>query len=241
MRPLTFSYQEQPEAGLGLDHPDDRTIVIPRAYYTDVNLEDENGVELYERPSYTAGDVNRDGQADFCYYKINVGIMCAVSNTAGGYNAPAAWTSNLGYAANEDDYPYYSQIELIDLNADGLPDFCLSDATGLRCGTNNNGTGFTAVNYRLTSLKRKGSPSFSFVNNDIYPDICGLNDDSSRYRCFAGTGSSFSGTALIDLHNVVDNTKIIPAVTQYSEFTGSYHVVEEEREINMPPAPLDGY
>lgn len=234
LRPLTFNYQEQPNDGLGLDHPDDRTIVIPRAYYADSDIEE--GVELYERPSYVSSDVNVDGLADFCYYKINVGIMCAVSNAAGGYNAPVAWTGNLGYAANEDDYPYYSQIELIDLNADGYSDFCLSDATGLRCGLNNNGTQFTSVGYKLTAIKRKGSPTFSFVDNDIYPDICGLNSDSSYYRCYKGTGGGFSGSPIINLHNVVDNRKIIPAVTNYNSFTDSYYTVEEAKEINMPPA-----
>ncbi len=236
--PLTFHYEEQPNSGLGLDHPDNRTIVVPRSYYA---ASDQTvGTQLYERPSFTAADVNNDGYSDFCYYQIGSGIMCAVSTGSGGYAAPIAWTGNLGYAATEKDYSYYSQIQLIDLNADTYPDFCLSDATGLRCGLNNSGNGFANVGYWSTTFNHDSSPVFSFLDNDIYPDVCGLTNNASTYECLSGTGNNFSGGSIISLSNVVDNQAVASWQKQQCTFINGVQDCSQSttvsKEVNMPAA-----
>lgn len=218
LRPLSFQYHEQPDSDIHLDHPDDRTIVIPRAHYSDSDLIEGN--QLYYRPSYTSADMNTDGLADFCYYKVDAGIMCALSNTDGSYSAPTAWTGNLGYAANDEEYPYYSNIQLIDLNADTYPDFCLTDGTGLRCGINNNGTSFTNINYRSTAFNHNNGFSFAYINSDIYPDVCGLTSHNT-YQCFAGTASGVSSDVLVNMQGTV-HTQL--------RFAGG----TEEHELNMP-------
>ena len=219
LRPLTFEYQEQPQAGLGLDHPDNRTIVIPRSHYAASDT--VVGTQLYYRPSFTSADMNQDGRPDFCYYKVGSGVMCATSNASGGYSAPVAWAGNLGYSATEDDYPYYSNLRLIDLNADTYPDFCLVDGSGVRCGTNNKGQGFTDIKYRATAFNHDSGFTFAYVNSDIYPDACGLTSNN-QYKCYAGTASGvFSGLIVT-----------VPDVDIQLRFAGG----TEDHELDMPAA-----
>ncbi|MGS2717042.1 RHS repeat-associated core domain-containing protein [Eionea flava] len=230
LKPLNFRYQEQPDPSLGLDRPEDRTIVVPRSYYA--ASDNVEGTQLYERPSYAAADMNNDGLTDFCYYQKNTGIMCAVSDGTGGYSAPTAWTGNLGYTANEEQYPYYSQLQLIDLNADTYADVCLTDASGVRCALNNKNNRFGSMSYWTTQFTHSSSPVLSFVNDDVYPDVCGLNASYDTYSCTAGTGSHFSGSQLVNLQNIVDSA----ATSSWQDENCSYN---HDKNVSVCQAPKD--
>ncbi len=196
-KPLAFDYQPLPDpdsiAG-GLDGAEDRTIVIDSSYYNDK----ETYSTIPYRPSYSSSDVNNDGIPDFCYFKPLKGVVCAVHSgvEASDYLEPVIWLDDdLGYEATEEDYVYYSNLIMMDLNSDGYNDVCINDDENLRCALNSKTGDFEAISIWST-FKSSDSVTFQNLNNDKLIDICGLDADS-QYVCHENTGTVFDSTSVL--------------------------------------------
>ncbi|MFA0813457.1 RHS repeat-associated core domain-containing protein, partial [Microbulbifer epialgicus] len=192
LKPVLFDYLPQPTSGQALDATADKTIVIPKSYYKAQGDLPEVGFAY--RPSFAAADLNRDGYTDFCYYKPEKGLMCTLHNGT-GYGSLIPWSEDLGFAASADDYSYYANLYMVDLNSDGYSDYCIANKGGMRCGLNSGGNHFNPASYWSTKssggIGSEEFPSFQYVDGDNNIDICGVIGES--YRCFKNTGSSFSG------------------------------------------------
>lgn|GEM_PF-6829433 len=212
LKPLVFSYEQIPDPNWSVvdDFNTDITAVVDREdYYFSTP---PSKIPLEERPSFSTGDINGDGVGDFCFYKVGTGIQCTtytgnLNNTMSinGATIPQPftnlenWAGDLGYNADEldeyddfkpHDHKAYSALRLLDLNADGKADFCITDDQGVRCGLSD-GSRFSNIKYWNTELNNTAAqPNIGFIDNDEYLDICGLNK-SEKYQCFTGNGSNF--------------------------------------------------
>lgn len=190
-KPLSFQYESQPKNTSAFDRPEDRTIVIPRSFYTLASYENESP---WDRPSYAAADLNNDGFPEFCYYKLESGVYCAIYNGS-GYDLPTSWSANLGYSANKDhsdQYAYFSNLKFLDLNDDNYVDLCFIDDKGVRCALNQNGSSFGSFQYWNTSLVSDSGVVFEKLTHDNKPEFCGVNQSNKRYECYENNGTEAS-------------------------------------------------
>lgn len=201
LKPVEFGYKDIPDPTPTIDRSSDQIIVIPRDKYTSYGGIDETPID--ERPAFVAADVNGDGFEDFCYYRVRLGIQCAIYDGHGGYEELEHWSSNLGYKSDamaaadgegEDagDYKSYAGLNLQDLNADGKADFCITDEEGVRCGLSN-GSYFPSdsISYWTTNITNEHAQALlRRINDDEYLDICGY-DENLQYKCYAGSGNGF--------------------------------------------------
>lgn len=188
-KPLAFQYEDQPSNTSPLDRPEDRTLVIPRSFYTHASFEDESP---WDRPSYAKADLNNDGYPEFCYYKPGSGVLCAEYN-GGSYDLPTSWSGDLGYTAstsNYDQYSYFGQLNFIDLNDDSYVDLCFVDDKGVRCALNQNGTSFSSFTYWNTALVSENGVTFEKLTHDNKPEFCGLRKADEIYTCYENTGTA---------------------------------------------------
>ncbi len=242
LEPLQFGYQELPDAGNSIDGPNDQTLVIPKAQYLAAGA--TNSFE--KAPSYVAGDVNKDGFPDFCLYKVNAGVQCAL-NQNGGYLPLASWGENLGYADDDDGYKQFNSLFLMDLNGDGFADYCIFDETGVRCALNDGGVKFSAASYWTTAMNQDDGVSFQNLNGDYYTDVCGFTNrdgnGTGQYQCIQGNGSDFSGAVMVDVSaNIIDSWQTVSIVeTKYDVGTNDSYLEEVDTEnINyLQPLWLD--
>lgn len=202
LKPVEFGYQAIPDPTVTLDRSADQLVVIPKSAYTSSSTGlDETPVD--ERPFYSAADVNGDGFEDFCFYKVQSGIQCAIFDGT-SYGSLTSWSDDLGYKSDDKaeadgegkdagDFKAYGALNLQDLNADGKADFCITDEQGVRCGLSD-GSGFTNASYWTTNITNELSQSLlQRINDDEYLDVCGF-DSSHQYKCYAGTGTGFTTT-----------------------------------------------
>ena len=227
-KPLVFEYQEQPSNPMIHDTPEDQTIVIDKSEY------DTGGsLKAWDRPSYSPADLNNDGFPEFCYYKVNAGVMCA-EYSDGSYLAPSVWLSSsyFGYEGNQTDYLYFSQIRFADLNDDNYQDLCIADDGGIKCALNNKNSGFNSATYWNTNLDHESSFSLESLNHDGKPEFCGLQKDSDLYTCYSNSGTSAS-TQLLQFDETVShyyeikwNEKVV-----YPRGTG-YYLNEQSKDVS---------
>ncbi len=207
LKPVEFGYQAIPNPEPTTDLSSDQTMVIPKSAYSTTGGVDQTPID--ERPAFTAADVNGDGFEDFCYYKLQAGIQCALFNKEASdddrekpYDELAPWSGDLFYKSDakaeadgegEDagDYKAYGALNLRDLNADGKADFCITDEQGVRCGLSN-GSSFTDIKYWTNSITSEQSQTLlQRINNDQYLDVCGY-DSNLQYHCYAGSSNGFT-------------------------------------------------
>jgi len=242
LEPLQFGYQELPDAGNSIDGPNDQTLVIPKAQYLAAGA--TNSFE--KAPSYVAGDVNKDGFADFCLYKVNAGVQCALYQD-GGYLPLASWGENLGYSDDDDGYKQFNSLFLMDLNGDGFADYCIFDETGVRCALNDGGVKFSSASYWTTAMNQDDGVSFQNLNGDYYTDVCGFTNrdgnGTGQYQCIQGNGIDFSGTVMVDIPaSTVDSWQKVDIVELISTggANGSYLEIVDTENINyLQPLWLD--
>jgi len=199
LKPVEFGYQAIPNPIATIDRSEDQLVVIPKSAYNNASGVDETPMD--ERPAFTAADVNGDGFEDFCYYKVQTGIQCALFNGI-GYEALDSWSIDLGYKSDAKaetdgegkdagDYKAYGALNLQDLNADGKADFCITDEQGVRCGLSN-GSSFTDISYWTNSITNEQSQTLlQRINDDEYLDVCGY-DSNLQYHCYAGSSNGFT-------------------------------------------------
>ena len=189
-----------------LDTAADRTLVIPRDHYASDSS--ANSVGFAYRPSYQSGDLNNDGYADFCYYRPTQGLLCTLhEGSSAAYGAITQWSEDLGYKAEAEDYKYYTNFSLLDLNNDSYADYCITDSQGVRCGLNNKAGGFHSASYWYTFTTNSSDkddillPTFVEIDSDKSPDMCMIEYDMSwkdqgitheNYKCFKNTGAGFT-------------------------------------------------
>ena len=231
--PVEFGYAQQPDSSQALDTAADKTIAIPKSYYAGSSALKDVGFTY--RPSFTTGDLNRDGFPDFCYYEPNTGMACTLYDSA-GYGTVSTWSEDLGYDDDIDDYKFYANVALLDLNNDGYSDYCLSDDTGVRCGLNNGSGGFSSASYWSVSsgggVNHEQFPQFQNIDGDNLPDVCGLTESGGQgsYRCYSNTGSAFSGE-LVNLSNQVD---IFYSLSVTPGILDSIDATADKAEGNLP-------
>ncbi len=230
LAPVTYDYAEMPDSRVAYDNAADKTIVMPRSLYQSDAAIPEVGFTY--RPAFTAGDLNADGLADFCYYKPNTGLVCSL-HSGSGYGDPTTWSENLGYEASETDYEYFSQVQLLDLNRDGLADYCITDDLGVRCGVNSGNEKFDESSYwvrgdeeatgnlDLPIMDQSESPQFNRIDDDHLIDICGITsvDGVDRYQCYQNTGTEFYGNVL-NLADDLNTTATFQAPVTYRASAG---------------------
>jgi len=199
LKPVIFGYQDIPSPVATVDRSADQLMVIPKSEYANSTGIDQTPMD--ERPAFVAADVNGDGFEDFCYYKLQEGIQCALFNE-GSYGSLSSWSSDLGYKSDAKakadgegddagDYSAYGALNMQDLNADGKADFCITDEQGVRCGLSN-GSNFTNVHYWTENITNEQSQTLlQRINEDEYLDVCGY-DRNMQYHCYAGNGNEFA-------------------------------------------------
>lgn len=242
LKPVEFGYQAIPDP----KGTDDQITVIDKSEYGTTQGVDETPMD--ERPAFTAADVNGDGFEDFCYYKPQVGIQCAVFDSS-GYGSPASWSDDLGYKSDaqakkdgegEDagDYKAYGALSLQDLNADGKADFCITDEEGVRCGLSN-GSRFYTDSYWTKSITNKHSQTLlQRINDDEFLDVCGY-DSNLQYHCYAGSANGFSTklNTFTEPDFVKKTSWMFQSVYECASPGGQcYATTQHEYEINYPSA-----
>ena len=155
------------------------------------------------------GDVNGDGKVDVCA-RLSTGYMCWASDGTGAF--PKAITGpGLTDGDSWNQAPYFSTIQLGDIDGDGKADVCARAKAGFLCWLSK-GTSFstTAINGpALTDATGWNGPSYGDtlqmgdVNGDGKADVCGRA--GAGWQCWLSSGSGFgsavTGPGLSDANN----------------------------------------
>ncbi len=146
-------------------------------------------------------DLNGDNNADVCGRGPDstgaVRVWCALSNGANGFGTPVAWNTTFGDAA-WDQQSYYSTIQFVDVNNDGMDDLCgrgpgggAGSTVGIWCALSNGANGFGTPTLWNSNI---GNPTW---DPDYYSGtikfgkgmVCGRG--SAGIYCAYSNGSSF--------------------------------------------------
>jgi hypothetical protein len=152
-------------------------------------------------------DVNGDGFPDICVRLID-GIYCGLNNGT-TFSSLTRWT--IGYSDSWGWLPakFYSTIQYLDLNGDGLPDICGRAGDGLYCALNlGNGTGFGTVTRWSAQYgddtgwgleQYYSTIQYMDLNGDGLPDVCGRGGDGLFCALNLGTGAGFAAGSMWSL------------------------------------------
>ena len=149
------------------------------AYYTSLRL----------------ADVNGDGRPDLCG-RGSGGMVCALNNGSGGFNAATLWETNLTDAGGWNQPQYGSTIMLGDVNGDGKADVCGRGQSGVYCELST-GTSFGAPVLSPIFTDAQGwnqaayytSLRLADVNGDGKLDLCGRGPGGIVCALNAGNGA----------------------------------------------------
>jgi Salmonella virulence plasmid 65kDa B protein/FG-GAP-like repeat len=145
-------------------------------------------------------DLNGDGRADMCARAAADGLHCYI-NTGTGWQESAghfvAWSDANGWVQPY----YYSTIQYMDLNGDGLTDMCARAADGLHCYMNT-GTRWQESTGHFAGWSDAGGWSqpyyystirFVDLNGDGRADMCARAADG--LHCYINTGTAWQESA----------------------------------------------
>lgn len=187
--------------------------------------------EYYSTIQY--GDLNNDGKADVCG-RAGAGIKCALS-TGSGFGPLTLWQSTFSDAGGWNAAPYYSTIQLADINGDGMADVCGRGGSGMKCALST-GTSFGSITTWSADFSDAngwglGPQLYSTirlvdVNGDALADVCGRG--GSGMKCALSSGSAFGSLAVWQ-----------PAATAFSDANG-YASVEYYSTIQFGDLNADG-
>jgi hypothetical protein len=138
-------------------------------------------------------DINGDGSTDICGVD-NTGILCEINNGYGVSTGSVRYTNKWGFDwGNAGQHKIFS----VDINSDGLTDFCGVDETGISCEIND-GTGKSSGTVQFTTnwgLNWKSAQNHYLfpvdINSDSKIDICEVDDTGIVCALNDGTGKSF--------------------------------------------------
>jgi peptidoglycan/xylan/chitin deacetylase (PgdA/CDA1 family) len=144
-----------------------------------------------------AGDVDADGDEDFCARRAN-GVACALVE-AGVLGPAALWSATFSDAAGFDAMAYAATLQLADVSGDGAADLCMRTSQGLACETSDGVSGFVAspwvsgdfsdaAGFALAEARWR-SLRMADVNGDGRSDVCAR--DGAGVRCAIATASGF--------------------------------------------------
>ena len=145
-------------------------------------------------------DVNGDFKADICGRGVD-GIWCALSNGA-NFGPLSLWSTDFKDADGWNAAPYYSTIQLADVNGDGMADICGRGVYGINCALSS-GTSFgTAAVWQasFSDANQWNLPQYystirlTDVDNDGVADVCGRG--IAGINCALSNGSSFNAVTL---------------------------------------------
>ncbi|EJL76642.1 virulence plasmid B protein, partial [Polaromonas sp. CF318] len=149
-------------------------------------------------------DVNGDGLPDICV-RLFDGIYCGLNNGT-TFSSLTRWSTRYGDDNGWSPVQYYSTIQYLDLNGDGLADICGRGGDGLYCALNlGNGSGFGPVTRWSTQYgdnngwgveQYYSTIQYMDLNGDGLPDVCGRGGDGLFCALNLGTGAGF-GTATL--------------------------------------------
>lgn len=189
------------------------------------------GTEYYSTIKYA--DLNADGKLDVCG-RAGSGIKCALS-TGSGFGPLTLWSGTFSDAAGWNAAPYYSTIQLADLNNDGKADVCGRGNSGMKCALST-GTSFGAVSVWSSAFSDSNGWNANAslystirlvdVNGDAMADICGRG--TSGVKCALSTGAAFGSLTVWQ-----------PSSTAFSDANG-YASVEYYSTIQFADLNADG-
>jgi RHS repeat-associated protein len=140
--------------------------------------------------SYHLIDVTGDGRNNICYYQ-NKNMVCD------GINSPIKHETDW-FADQQRLKETINSLDFVDINFDGLPDYCLDTEQGLACADNLGNLRFSNIavrsSYGATQIKRtfdywqsettiveykpKIKTFFYDINQDNFVDLCKISSDA---------------------------------------------------------------
>ena len=125
----------------------------------------------YHFPTFV--DINRDGLRDVCFF--NAGLYCAINAGQGNFQQAQSWGANL--APHASDTIDYTQLLLHDLNADGKPEYCLSNRHGFFCAAQVQDYRFSALSQWSQNFKDDDNHYITLdINHDKRLDLCTIKN-----------------------------------------------------------------